>query len=151
MTLILSLDDDDSNLTLLGIVLEYAGYEHIATTDEDEALSLLKTQSVDLFTQDILRPKIPGLDFYRTMKADDTLRDIPVLFITAVAQPTFAEECRSVYGDDYLAKPFNPAELMAAVTGILTRRGKHIPTDEERAAKLDQFRAKYPGYHRSGR
>lgn len=52
MTRILSLDDEPEMLALLSLILRRAGYECLGTTDEQEALSILRTQSIDLFTQE---------------------------------------------------------------------------------------------------
>ena len=140
MTLILSLDDDPVILQLIGLPLALAGYEHQRFTNSHEALAALRTEMVDLFTQDCLRPDIRGLDLYRLLKSDQDLRHIPVLFISAVHQPEFAAECRTVFGDDYLNKPFTPQELLTAVTAMLRRHNRHVPTEEERAARYEHIR-----------
>ena len=142
MTCILSLDDEPEILRLLGMVLEVAGYEHLRVTDSSEALSILRRESVDLFTQDCMRPDMDGPKLYRLMKADRSLRHMPVLFISAGHRPKFAAACRSTYGDDYLAKPFGLQELLATVTAMLKRCGKHVPTEEERVARYQQVRAR---------
>lgn len=148
MTLIQCLDDDEAHLNLLGLVFELAGYDHLRTHDNVEALSLLRIQPIDLFTQDLLRPNMSGVEFYRVMKSDDALRHIPVLILSAAAgfPPGFVAECRSVYGDEYLSKPWGPSELVTTVAELLARRGKHVLTDEERADRKELVRAKYaPG------
>ena len=142
MTRILSLDDDSEMLKLLGLILELAGYEHLRTTNSHEALSLLRGEPIDLFTQDCLRPDIDCLEFYQLMKSDVSLRTIPVLFISAGSRPEIAAECRATYGDDYLVKPFSPPELLATVAGLLRRHSKHVPTEAERAARYEAVRAK---------
>jgi DNA-binding response OmpR family regulator len=140
MTRILSLDDAPEMLQLIGLQLEFAGYEHLRTGSSHEALAILHSEPVDLLTQDCLRPGMNGAELYRRLKSDESLCRIPVLFISAVRQPEFAAECRSVYGDDYLVKPFRPQELLAAVTGLMKRHGKHMPTRDERAARCNQIR-----------
>ncbi len=143
MTRILSLDNDPAILELLGLILELAGFDHLVTTDNEEALSLLRAQPPDLFTQDVARPVMDGLEFYLRMKSDETLRHIPVLFITGGMRPTFAASCRAIYGDDYLTKPFELREIVMTVAGLLRRRGKHVPTREERAARYERVRERW--------
>lgn len=142
MTRILSLDDERSFLVLLGLILEPAGYVHSWTTDGNEALSLLRSEPPDLLTQDYMRPPPNGPDLYRQMKADASLRKIPVLFISSGHRPKFADEIRSTYGDEYLHKPFAPHDLLLAVTRFLSRHGKHVPTADERAARKKHVRVK---------
>lgn len=143
MTRILSLDDEPEILKLLGVSLELAGYEHSHTTDGRKALDILRHERIDLLTQDIMRPKMDGWELYRLMKSDADLRHIPVLFISAGARADRMVECRALYNDDYLTKPFSPQELISAVTALLKCRGKRVPTEAERTVRYAQIRAKW--------
>lgn len=144
MTRILSLDDEPEMLPLIGLVLELAGYEHLCTTSNTEALAILHNQPIDLFTQDILRPDMDGREFYQIMKADEELRSIPVLCISATFGPanrmTAFIESLAKYRDDYVAKPFGPEELLIATTRMIKRHSKQVPTDEERVARYKRLR-----------
>ena len=138
MTRILSLDDEPEILPLIGLILKLAGYDHLCTTSNTEALAALHNQPIDLFTQDLLRPDMDGWEFYQIMKADEELRSIPVLCISATFglanQMTAFIENLAKHGDDYIAKPFGPEGLLIATTRMMKLHGKHIPTDEERVA-----------------
>jgi CheY-like chemotaxis protein len=144
MTRILSLDDEPEILSLIGLVFELAGYEHLYTTNNTEALAILHNQPIDLFTQDLLRPDMDGWEFYQIMKADEELRSIPVLCISATFGPanqmTAFIESLGEYRDDYVAKPWGPEELLPAITRMMKRHGKHIPTDKERVAGHKRLR-----------
>ena len=138
MTLILSLDDEPGILELLRLILEYSGYETIGTDDEPEALSILRRQPVDLFTQDMMRPGMGGLDFLHHMKSDPALRNIPVLVISAGMRGIRAEPLEQ-YGldidhdlDGYLQKPFGPWQLLETVETILRKHSKPLPPEESR-------------------
>jgi CheY-like chemotaxis protein len=85
MPRILSLDDEPEMLRLLGVILERAGYEHLSTSSTEEALSILRSEPVDLLTQDRMRPEIDGVTLCRMLKADEALRRIPVCMVTAYA------------------------------------------------------------------
>lgn len=139
MTRILSLDDLTSILDLLNFVLVPAGYEHLCTTSSARALCLLRHEPPDLFTQDNLRPDVLGLDLYRRLKGEEQLRQIPVLFITAYKSEQLAAEVAR-HGDGYLTKPFSPQELLQAVQETLERRGKPLPSEEERARAYQKGR-----------
>lgn len=133
MIRILSLDDEPEMLDLLSLILEPLGYEHLKTTNSAEALLILRNEPVGLFTQDFMRPKMDGCDFLRRMKSDETLRDIPVLGISAGTRETRAEQLKQVGLDidgdldGYVTKPFGPCELLEAIAHVLTRRGVPLP------------------------
>ncbi len=130
---ILSLDDHLAVLELLNLIVQRAGYEHIYTTDGQEALSILRNEPIDLFTQDIMRPGMDGEEFYRLMKSEPPLRDIPVLFITC---QTREQECiaslRAAHADGYITKPFRPQELLDAIAVTLQAHSKSPPTEADR-------------------
>jgi CheY-like chemotaxis protein len=139
----LSLDDDPEMLKLLGLMFELAGYEHLRVTEDERALETLRDEPVDLFTQDCLRLQCQGgLALYERLKADEDLRDIPVLFISAGRRPAFADQCWATYGDGYLIKPFSPPALLQAVEIVLQRHGKRVPTAADRTAMYEQVQAR---------
>ena len=140
MTRILSLDDDPHAAEILRWVLQEAGYEVITTADADEALNLLRTQPIDLFTQDLERPVMRGEELLRLLKDDATLRHIPVLLITGHPRAVGAQLLQE-FGldidrdaDGYAQKgnALGPRELLDAVATVLEKRGKPLPAEELR-------------------
>ena len=133
MTRILSLDDDPEMLNLLRVILVDSGYEFLGTTDEQEALSILRTQSVDLFTQDFMRPSLGGFEFLRQIKCEKDLSSIPVLGISGGARDARAKQLEQVGLDidrdldGYLQKGFGLDELLGTIETILKKRGKPLP------------------------
>lgn len=121
MTRILCLDDDPDMLDLLRLILQLAGYEALCTVSSSEALRLLRTERVDLLTQDFMRPDMDGWAFLRLMKSDESLCAIPVLGISAGPRDFRADQARRMGFDldrdlaGYVVKPFAPDELIAAV------------------------------------
>jgi len=134
MTRILSLDDCAEIVDLISLILTRAGYDHTGTTDNYDALSILRSEPVDLFTQDLMRPDMDGWTFYELVKSDASLRHIPVLIISAKSQSIDKvlglQVCRV---DGYLTKPFGPQELLEAIAEILKRHSKPLPTEEDKA------------------
>lgn len=132
MVRILSLDDESQMLDLLRLILERVGYECLGTTDEQEALSILRTQPVDLFTQDFMRPGgMCGVEFLRQLRSDEALRDIPVIGISARARDARAKELELAGMDmddldGYIEKPFGPQGLLEVIEAALRKRGKLI-------------------------
>jgi len=134
MTRILSLDDCAEIVDLLSLILTRAGYEHTGTTDNYDALSILRSEPVDLFTQDLMRPDMDGWTFCELMKSDASLRHIPMLIISAKSQSIDKILGLQVcHVDGYLTKPFGPQELLEAIAEILKRRSKPLPTEEDKA------------------
>lgn len=133
MARILSLDDDTAMLELMGLILQRAGYQYICTSNSFEALNILRTEPVDVFTQDIMRPDIDGWDFYRLLKDDPLLCDVPVLIITCQAHSVDKmARLHLAPVEGYLTKPFGPMELLAAIEEILLARSKSPPTEQDR-------------------
>jgi len=134
MTRILSLDDCAEIVDLISLILTRAGYDHTGTTDNYDALSILRSEPVDLFTQDLMRPDMDGWTFYELMKSDASQCRIPVLIISAQSQSISKVLGLQVYQvDGYLTKPFGPQELLEAVAEILKRHSKPLPTEEDKA------------------
>jgi two-component system phosphate regulon response regulator PhoB len=123
MQRILSLDAETEVLDLLQAILERAGYEHIRTYSNDEALKILQIHKIDLITQNIMRPKANGCEFYQTLQADETLKGIPILIITPLNPFALPKVCwgmvKDLYPDHYICMPFSPHELLSIVRRTL--------------------------------
>jgi CheY-like chemotaxis protein len=132
MARILSLDDEPGFLKLLQMILERAGHESLTTTDAEEALSILRSQSIDLLTQDFMRPHMDGFELLHLMKSDENLRTIPILAVTAGAKDFRAAQLEETGLDldldrdldGFLSKPFLPQDLLTMVEAILERHSK---------------------------
>ena len=130
MPRILSLDTETEILGLLHAIFERAGYEHIYTTDNEEALSILRSQKVDLFTQNIMRPKMSGCELYQLMRSEERLHDIPVLVITTLSPMILSRDCqdmiRDLYPHNYMMMPFSPQDLLAVIRRILAETPRNV-------------------------
>src|SRR5512143_667748 len=103
MIRILSLDDDPDLLKLYGFIFERGGYDHTALADSYEAWVLLHADRFDLFTQDMLRPDVPGWDFLKAIEANSALASLPIVVITARAQEAYKITVRETFRiDDYI-------------------------------------------------
>jgi CheY-like chemotaxis protein len=103
----------------------------MGTTNEQEALSILRTRSIDLFTQDFMRPVgLCGIEFLRKLKSDEALKDIPIVGISARPRDARAKELELAGLDmerdlaGYIQKPFGPQELLEVIEAALRKRGK---------------------------
>jgi len=138
MARILILDDEADTLEVIQTLLESAGYEVLATTDPDKALDILQTQPADLFIQDLLRPRMDGVEFLHRFKADERLHGIPVLVITGFSRGDCARYLKD-HGLDldrdvagHLHKQTELGKLLDAVAIVLEKYGKQLPSNELR-------------------
>jgi CheY-like chemotaxis protein len=96
------------------------GYEFVEAVDGDEAAQLIREVRPSLIVLDLMLPRVSGLELLGDLRADETLRDTPVVVLTAWSH---AEDAALVAGADrFLAKPFEPDELKSAVDELLAER-----------------------------
>jgi len=117
---VLCIEDDPEMIDLIKLILERRGFRFIGAVGGREGLEAIAREKPDLVLLDIMMPDIDGWDVYRQMKADERSKDIPVIVVTAKAQ-----SIDRVLGlhiakvDDYVTKPFGPAELLRSVDRVL--------------------------------
>lgn len=126
---ILIVDDDYEIRQLLQDYLNKNGYEVIIAADGVEMDSLLSQNSVDLIVLDLMLPGEDGLEICRRLRK--TI-DTPIIMLTARGEDTDRIVGLEIGADDYLAKPFNPRELLARIKVILRRtvRSRLLPEEE---------------------
>jgi len=115
---VLIVDDDAEIRTLLHEYLERNGYRCIAVADGIAMLAVLAQDNIDLIVLDVMLPGHDGLTLCRDLR---TRSDVPVIMLTARGEDTDRIIGLEMGADDYLAKPFNPRELLARIKGILRR------------------------------
>ena len=125
---ILIVDDDDRIRALLKKYLEREDYIIISAENADEAQALLTCFEVDLIVLDVMMPGQTGLQFAHHYRKN-TKQAVPILFLTALDQTEDRIAGFESGGDDYLAKPFDPRELIYRIEAILRRTKKKIDTD----------------------
>lgn len=123
--LILVVDDNISNLQVLGALLSQKGYEIAVATDGEKALEFLENDFPDLILLDIMMPGIDGYELCGKIKAIEKLNEIPILFLTALTDPDDIVKGFDAGAVDYISKPFNNAELLARIkTHVGLKRAK---------------------------
>jgi DNA-binding response OmpR family regulator len=115
---ILVVDDDHKIVALVRAYLEREGYHVITAYDGREALRRARAEDPALIVLDLMLPEIDGLEVMRLLRADS---DVPVLMLTA--RSSLPERIIGLErgADDYLPKPFSPAELVVRVKAVLRR------------------------------
>ncbi|MEJ2143083.1 MAG: response regulator [Gammaproteobacteria bacterium] len=122
---ILVVDDNEMNRDVLTRRLRRQDYIIYTAEDGRDALDKLGTHNVDLILLDIMMPVMDGIKVLKTLKADQQLRHIPVIMITALDEIQSVAKCIEMGAEDYLPKPFNPVLLMARVSACLEKKQLH--------------------------
>lgn len=117
---ILIVDDEPAIAALISRVLTAAGYTCQAVTSSEKAADLIEQNRYDLVLLDVMMPKIDGYDLLEYIRPTGT----PSIFVTA--KDAVSERVRGLHSgaDDYIVKPFAPAELTARVEAVLRRTGR---------------------------
>lgn len=134
---ILAVDDDETILRLIEQVLQTKRYRVITARTGREALAKVRESMPDLVVLDGMLPEVHGFEICRQLKTSERFRHIPVIMISAVHIGwRFAADVKEKYGaDDYLEKPFEPADLLRRVEALLTRTPDGVAPDSEAAAR----------------
>ena len=128
---ILVIDDEPDVTELLNYRLQREGYEVQVINDPLEIMGKAREFSPDLFILDIMMPDLDGLKICRMIRADGKLRDVPVIFLTAMGDTSDRIKGLEIGGDDYLAKPFDIKELALRIALVFKRVGKDTPESGE--------------------
>ena len=116
MPTVLIIDDDVPICRLVGTILTLDGFQVFGAHSADKGLDLARELNPDVILMDIRLPGMDGYEAIRTLKADDQLKDIPVIAVTAQgdSEQAFAAGCA-----DFMQKPFSPAQLRNAVGQLI--------------------------------
>ena len=124
MARILIAEDEPDIRELVAFTLRFAGHEVFATSNGEDALIQAGQLIPDLILMDVRMPKMTGYDACRAMKADASLKDIPIVFLSAKGQDTEIQTGLDAGAEEYLLKPFAPDQLVERVKAILAKFGK---------------------------
>lgn len=117
---VVCIEDEPEMIDLVKLILGRKGFELIGAVGGREGLEKVREFKPDLVLLDLMMPDMDGWEVYQQMKADDELKVIPVIVVTAKAQ-----SIDKVLGlhiakvDDYVTKPFGPQELLQSVNKVL--------------------------------
>jgi CheY-like chemotaxis protein len=119
---ILAVDDNPLSLQLLKNILKKAGYHVRPAHNGTLALRAVQSKRPDLILLDVKMPDMDGYEICRRLKSDEKNRDIPVIFISGLGETTQRVQGFNAGGVDYIAKPFEPEEVLARVKTHLRLR-----------------------------
>jgi CheY-like chemotaxis protein len=119
---ILVVDDNAVNRDLLLRSLERQGHNIEQAQNGKEALSMLREKDFDIVLLDIMMPVMDGYQVLEIMKADESLRHIPIIVLSAIDEIDSVVKCIQIGAEDYLAKPFNKEVLRARIKNCLEKK-----------------------------
>ena len=119
---VMIIEDDPDMIDLLSLVLRRGGYQPVRALGGTEGLRLLRENSVDLILLDLMMDDISGWTVLETIKKDETLRNIPVLIVSArhhIEDPQQTAAHQGLF-EGYLVKPFVVRDLLGQIQEALT-------------------------------
>jgi putative two-component system response regulator len=111
---ILLVDDDPTNLRIMGKILE-ASFTIYSAASAEEAVEILQERVPALVILDVMMPDISGIDVCKLMKATERLQQVPVIFLSASDKPGDFGKGYEAGGVMYIAKPVRPSQLLQIV------------------------------------
>jgi len=118
---ILVVEDDAATLSIVSFILEEAGYRVLQANCGRQALSLVEKVRPHLIVSDVVMPDLSGFELCQRLRSDAAMSQIPFIFLTAQADRSHMRQGMALGADDYLVKPFEPEELLSAVSVRLAR------------------------------
>lgn len=116
---ILIVEDNDLNMKLFNDLLQATGYNTVQTKSGKEALELTREHRPDLILMDIQLPEISGLEVTKRLKADDDLKHIPIVAVTAFAMKGDEEKVLESGCEGYIAKPISVPSFLETIAKFI--------------------------------
>ena len=126
---VLIVEDEPDISEVIRYNLSRAGYRVRNTLDGEEGLIMIKEEKPDVLILDWMLPSVSGLEICRALRRQKDTRDIGIIMLTARGEELDRVQGLESGADDYISKPFSPAELVARVASVL-RRSKPITSQE---------------------
>lgn len=133
---ILVVEDEPGIQEVLKFNLGQHGHDVLVAPDAEEALNLLRGAMPDLILLDWMLPGMSGIELARWVRADQRLKDIPIIMLTARTEERDKVLGLDTGADDYITKPFSPRELLARIKAVLRRRAPQTTDDPVEIAGL---------------
>lgn len=134
---VLVVDDDPPSVKMISFLLREEGYEVITAGNGAEALRLIEEASPDLVILDVMMPHMDGLEVCRRIRQRT---DLPIIFLSAKGETADRVTGLNLGADDYLPKPFEPAELLARVRAVMRRVETGMSGEPQSVLQVGEFR-----------
>jgi len=142
---LLVVDDNQMNRDMLSRRLKQHNHTVAIAVNGRQALEMVRAEKFDLVLLDIMMPEVNGYEVLEQLKADETLRHIPVIMVSAVDELDSVVRCIEMGAEDYLPKPFNQVLLKARVNASLEKKRlrdqeqAHLRTIAEEKKRADDL------------
>ncbi|MCG8688050.1 MAG: sigma 54-interacting transcriptional regulator [Desulfobacterales bacterium] len=137
---ILIVDDEPNNIQLLGNILKSSNYRVEFALNGKEALEWTASEKFDLILLDVNMPEMTGFEVCRKLRKQDGMEDVPVIFLSAMAEIVDKIRGFEAGGNDYVSKPFQPGEVIIRIEHHLqlarTRNALSLALQEKEASNL---------------
>lgn len=127
--LVLIVEDQEALVTMLRYNLEGAGFRVNAATDGEEALVAAEEEVPDLILLDWMLPLTSGIEVCRQLRSRPDTKLVPIIMLTARGEETDKLRGLDSGCDDYITKPFSPAELIARINAVLRRSKPELSSE----------------------
>src|SRR5208283_4788678 len=119
---ILIAEDSPTQAEHLRYILEKRGFKVWAVADGKEALEFLKRQKPDIVVTDILMPEMSGYELCKKIRSDGDLKDVPVIIVTALSDPTDVLRGLECEADNFITKPYDENFLVSRIHNMITNK-----------------------------
>jgi phosphate regulon transcriptional regulator PhoB len=137
---IVLIEDEKDIVELIRYNFRKEGFDVVAYASGKEGLDHLRRHAADLVILDIMLPDLDGFEICKRLRADERLKALPVIFLTAKGEEIDRVVGLEMGADDYVVKPFSPRELLARVKAVLRRQARpaeQLEVIETRDLRLD--------------
>ncbi len=132
------IEDEKDIVDLVRYNFRKEGFEVASFLRGKEGLEQMRRNPPDVVLLDIMLPDVDGFEVCKKLRADDRLKDLPVIFLTAKGEEIDRVLGLEIGADDYVVKPFSPRELVARVRAVLRRRER--PVEKHDVVETSGFR-----------
>lgn len=129
MSTILIVEDEQPIRDMVGFALSRAGFELCEAADAEQAYAEIERKRPELILMDWMLPGTSGLELVRRLQRDTNTQSIPVIMLTARSEENDKISGFNAGVDDYISKPFSPAELIARIQAVLRRSRNNVAND----------------------
>lgn len=138
---VLIVEDNELNMKLFHDLLEAHGIDTVETSNGLEVMDIARRENPDLILMDIQLPEVSGLDVTKWLKADEDLKRIPVIAVTAFAMKGDEEKIREGGCEDYISKPISVSRFIEVIQTYLN---KPAPEEAVRSEEATQDATEEP-------
>ena len=124
MAKVLIAEDERDIRDLITFTLRFAGHDVVAAANGEEAVEKARKEKPDLILMDVRMPRMTGYEACKKIKEDESINNIPVVFLSAKGQESEVTAGLNAGAVEYILKPFSPDQLTERVRTILKQYGK---------------------------